>query len=213
MKTLNAEQALQFLNMTQSTRYYALFHLAISTGLRQGELLGLQWSDINWLKASLKIQRQLQRISGEGLVFNEPKSASGKREIVLGPSTISILQSHRIQQSVEMSFDGGQWKDMDLVFSTRIVTPIEPRNILRIFKKLLKNAELPNIRFHDLRHTAATLMLQEGIHPKVVQERLGHSQISLTLDTYSHVLPGMQKDAAIALDELLAPIPVEIEPA
>jgi integrase len=211
MKILTAEQSMQFLNQTRGTRYHELFHLAITTGLRQGELLGLWWTDLNWQSGTLKIRRQLQRITGQGLVFTEPKSSKSRRLITLGPTTIGLLRDHERNQDNERVFAGDLWEENNMIFSTPHGKPIEPRNLLRIFKKLLKEASLPEIRFHDLRHTAASLMLQEGIHPKIVQERLGHSRISLTLDIYSHVLPAMQQEAAAKLDELLTPIAVDLQ--
>jgi integrase len=203
MKTLTAEQVIRLLNLSQGSRYEALYHLAVTTGLRQGELLGLRWSDLYWGTGHLKVQRQLQRVPGEGLVLNEPKSASGRRLVVLGPATLDKLRTHKRSQWEERIEVGNRWQENDLVFPSTIGTPMGPRNVVREFKELLQKAGLPEIRFHDLRHTAATLMLQEGVHPKVVQERLGHSQISITMDTYSHVLPAMQEEAAVKLDDLL----------
>lgn len=187
-----------------------LFWLAVTTGLRQGELFGLKWSDLEWETRKIHIQRQVQRQT-EGLVFTEPKSAAGRRVITLGKGTIQKLHTYYDQQQKERVFAGDKWQDTDLIFSTPIGTPLEASNILKIYKKCLKEADLPNLRFHDLRHTAATLMLQEGINPKVVQERLGHSDISLTLNTYSQVLPSMQEDAAEKLDELFTLIDVSQE--
>ena len=159
--------------------------------MREGELLGVKWADLDWLTRHMSVQRQLQRLSEQGLVFSEPKSASRRRVIVLGSATIEKLREHYQRQQWERLAAGDRWVENDLVFPTTIGTPSDWRNLVRNFKDLLRASNLPAIRFHDLRHTAATLMLQQGIHPKVVQERLGHSQISLTLDTYSHVLPNM----------------------
>jgi integrase len=209
MKTLTAEQVIRLLNFSQGSRYEALYHLAVTTGLRQGELLGLRWSDLDWGTGHLRVQRQLQRVPGQGLVLNEPKSSSGRRLVVLGPATLDKLRDHKRQQWREKIVAGDRWRENDLIFPSTIGTPMGPRNMVREFKESLQRARLPNIRFHDLRHTAATLMLQEGIHPKVIQERLGHSQISITMDTYSHVLPAMQEEAAQKLDDLLTPIKVE----
>jgi integrase len=182
--------------------------MAISTGLRQGELIGLKWSDIDWRNRHLQVQRQLQRLK-EGIGFTEPKSDAGKRTIVLGKAMMEKLRKHIEIQDLEKSLAGSRWQENDLIFSSTIGTPFEPRNLFRIYKELLKQASLPDIRFHDLRHTAATLMFKQGVHPKVVQERLGHSDIALTLNTYSHVLPSMQDDAADLLDELLVPIKID----
>ena len=208
MKTLNDTQVRSFLSMLEGTRNDALFWMAISTGLRQGELLGLKWSDIDWRNRHLQVQRQLQRLK-EGIGFTEPKSDAGKRTIVLGKAMMEKLRKHIEIQDLEKSLAGSRWQEFDLIFSSTIGTPFEPRNLFRIYKELLKQAGLPDIRFHDLRHTAATLMFKQGVHPKVVQERLGHSDISLTLNTYSHVLPSMQDDAADLIDELLVPIKLD----
>jgi integrase len=210
MKVLSDDQVRSLLSMVEGTKYAALYHLAVTTGLRQGELLGLRWSDLDWVSRQLRVQRQLQRVTGQGLVFKEPKSSAGRRVVVLGSTTIDKLREHLILQREQRLFAGKRWQENDLIFPSTIGTPMGPRNLMRHFKSILNAAGLPDIRFHDLRHTAATLMLQQGIHPKVVQERLGHSAISLTLDTYSHVLPSMQEEAAKAMDELLTPIPVKL---
>ena len=203
MQTFDLEQTQTFLHAVEGNRIEALFYLAISTGLRQGELLGLKWTDLDFDSGRLQVQRQLQRISGEGLTFTEPKSAAGRRAIVLGSVDLAKLQAHRKHQLEERLFAGGRWQDHGLIFTTTIGSPLDPRNLYRTYKVILKRADLPEIRFHDLRHTAATLMLQQGVHPKVVQERLGHSSINLTLDTYSHVLPSMQEDAAQRMNAIL----------
>jgi integrase len=211
MKTLTDTQVQTLLLAARGTRYEALYLLAVTTGIRQGELLGLRWSDLDWVTRHLSVQRQLQRLSGQGMVFGEPKSASGRRVIALGSATIEKLREHYKHQQLERLAAGERWIENDLIFPTIIGTPIEGSNLIRTFKSLLRAYNLPNIRFHDLRHTAATLMLQQGIHPKVVQERLGHSQISMTLDTYSHVLPNMQEEAAQKIDELIIPVAVRLQ--
>lgn len=203
MKTLTDSQVRDLLRVVKGSKYEALYLLAVSTGLREGELLGLKWSDVDWETRRLKVQRQLQRLSGHGLFFSEPKSQAGKRSVVLSTVVVSRLKSHRVIQAYERLFAGDAWQENDLIFPSTIGTPRDPRNLFKHFKSLLKQAALPDIRFHDLRHTAATLMLQQGIHPKVVQERLGHADISLTLRTYSHVLPDIQEEAAEKFDLLL----------
>jgi integrase len=204
MKTLNLEQARTLLAAAQGERLEVLYYLAIHTGLRQGELLGLRWSDLDWQTGALQVQRQLQRVAGAGRSFVEPKTAAGRRQVILGPAAVAKVREHRKRQAEGRLFVGGRWQEQGLIFTTMIGTPLEPQALDRGFKKLLTKAGLPDMRFHDLRHTAATLMLQQGVHPKVVQERLGHSKISMTLDTYSHVLPGMQQDAAERLDAALS---------
>lgn len=211
MKTLDDYQVRQLIQVAEGTRMQVLFWIAVTTGLRQGEILGLKWSDIDWNTGRMQIQRQVQRRKGEGLVFCEPKSASGRRVITLGKATIERLKEHKERQYQEKILAGEKWQDYDLIFPTPRGTPLDYANVLKAYKKCLQAAGLPNLRFHDLRHTAATLMLQQGINPKIVQERLGHADISLTLNTYSHVLPSMQDEVAEKMDELLTLVEVSDE--
>ena len=202
MKTLDDYQVRQLLQAAEETRMQTLFWIAVSTGLRKGEILGLKWSDLDWNNGRLQIQRQVQRIKGVGLVLCEPKSASGRRVIILGEKTLDRLRKHKEEQYRERNRAGDMWKENDLIFPSPNGTILDQSKVNKVYKKCLQKAGLPNLRFHDLRHSAATLMLQQGIHPKVVQERLGHSDISLTLNIYSHVLPSMQEEAAEKMDEL-----------
>jgi len=203
MKILMADQVGVFLDAAKDTKYEVVYWLAITTGMREGELLGLKWSDLDWENKRLQVQRQVQRVRDVGLVFSEPKTAAGKRLIVLSTTVMVKLSEQKNHQEFIKQFAGYRWKENNLIFTSTVGTPVDWRNMYREFKSILKKADLPDIRFHDLRHTAATLMLQQGIHPKVVQERLGHSNISLTLNTYSHVLPSMQDAAAEKMDEFL----------
>ena len=211
MKTLNDYQVRQLIQVAESEQMRLLLWVAVVTGLRQGELLGLKWSDLDWMSRRIQIQRQVQRRKGDGLVFCEPKSASGRRVIVLGKSTLDKLREYKNNQLKERILLGEKWQDNDLIFPSPIGTPLDPSNVLKAYKDCLKRAGLPNLRFHDLRHSAATLMLQQGVNPKIVSERLGHSDISLTLNTYSHVLPPMQEEAAEKMDDLLTLIEVSDE--
>jgi integrase len=211
MRILTSDQARTFLSVAEETRYRALFHLALHTGMREGELLGLKWEDLDWVTRQLQVKRQLQVMPGIGMFFAEPKTASGRRTIVLSKAMIEKLREHLDDQDQDRQQAGEKWRENGLIFPTTIGTPMAARNMYEDFRKLLKSIGLPVIRFHDLRHTAATLMLQQGVHPKIVQERLGHADISMTLNTYSHVLPSMQAEAAEKLDELLNPIEVSKE--
>jgi len=204
MKVFDDNQARQFLIAAQGDRYEALFHLAITTGIRQGELLGLKWLDVDWAAGLLHIRRKVQRIPKKGFVFSPPKTQAGVRMIQLGPETMRHLIEHRKRQDVERNMV--DWNENDLVFPSLTGNPTDQRNLIRFFKRLLKRAGLPDIRFHDLRHTAATLMLLNGIPLIVVSRRLGHSKPSVTLDIYGHYIPGMQKEAAAMMDELVTPI-------
>jgi len=200
MKYLTKEQVKILLSAVQGTRYSALYHLAVTTGLRKGELLGLKWDDVDWENKRLQVRRQLQRISHKGYEFSEPKSGRGKRVVALGDLTIEKFRKHKEIQKTDKEKVEKSWQEYNLIFPSTIGTPFGPRNLNRHFSELLGKTNLPKIRFHDLRHTAATLMFSQGVHPKVVQERLGHSSISLTLDTYSHVIPSIQSQAADIID-------------
>ena len=151
------------------------------------------------------------RIKSEKWVYTKYATLPLRRVIVLGQSTIDKLREYKTEQQKGQILAGEKWQNYDLIFTSPIGTPLDPSNVLKVYKSCLKEAQLPEIRFHDLRHTAATLMLQQGINPKIVQERLGHSDISLTLNTYSHVLPHMQEEAAEKMDELLTLIEVSDE--
>jgi integrase len=196
MQFLTPEQVERFWQVAEQDRLYALYVLAATTGMRQGELLGLRWPDIDFTQATLSVQRTLKNV-GSSLVVGQPKSAAGRRSITLPEIAVQALRDHRKRMLAE-GLTASPW-----VFCDTEGGPIRKQNLVRrSFKPLLEEAELPDIRFHDLRHTAATLLLAKGVHPKVVQERLGHSSINLTLDTYSHVMPTLQRDAADKLDEL-----------
>jgi len=204
INALSPEETRRFLATARGDRLEALYVLAIHCGPRRGELLGLRWSDVDLDAGTLRINRQLQRMrDGSGLVFSEPKNKKARRTIRLTKAASEALRRHRKRQAEEKLY-GTLYEDQDLIFATTIGTPLEPSNIdNRSFKPLLVEAGLRPIRFHDLRHTCATLMLSQGVNPKIAQERLGHSTISQTMDTYSHVLPDMQDRAAAALESAL----------
>ncbi len=196
MRVLTPEQVSALLTAARMDRFYALYVLAVTTGLRQGELLGLQWADIDFDHAVLRVRNTLHEMAGH-LWLDEPKTARGRRTVDLPACAVLALREHRARMLVKRDVQ-------EFVFCDTQGGPVRKSNLVRrSFLPLLKRAGLPRIRFHDLRHTAATLLLLEGVHPKVVQERLGHSQISITLDIYSHVLPSMGRDAANKLDALL----------
>ncbi len=202
-RTLNPEEARHFLAVASGDRFEALYVLALSTGLRQGELLALRWRDIDLEGRSLHVVVTLQR-TGKGLTFSDPKTGKSRRRVTLTGAAIDALRRHRIAQVQERLKAGPLWEENDLVFPNEIGGPMDAGNLLyRSFKPLLKRSGLPRIRFHDLRHSAATLLLSKGIHPKIVSEMLGHSQIGITMDLYSHVLPNMQLEASAAMDAIL----------
>ena len=185
-------------------KYEALYVLSLTWGLRIGECLGLKWSDIDFDAGTLRVNRQLQRIrEGGGLVFSEPKNAS-RRTIDLPQKALEALRSHRKRQLEEEKLKASSHKDSDVVFATGKGTPLDAQNIVnRHFKPMLRSASLPSIRWHDLRHTCATLLLGRGVHPKLVQHLLGHASITMTLDRYSHWIPSMGRHAADGMDEAL----------
>jgi len=190
IQPLNDEQTKQLLKEAEPHRHYALFVLAVTTGLRQGELFGLRWEDMDLKKERIHVRHTLEEIHGQ-LRLKEPKSASGRRNVHLPRVAVEALHEHRKRMMAE-GLAGSE-----IVFCDTQGGFLRKSNFDRNVWKLLRKASgIPPIRFHDLRHTAATLLLSQGVHPKVVQERLGHSTITITMDTYSHVLPSMQEDAA-----------------
>jgi len=198
MQVLDAQQARAFLAEAKGDRLYALYLLAITTGMREGELSGLQWSDIDFEGKRLSVVRTATHIAGT-LTIDAPKTKRSRRTIDVSGTVVEALHEHR-KAMLREGLAGCLW-----VFPSGSGQPLRRTNLHRhSFKPILKAAELPNIRFHDLRHTAASLMLTQGINPKVVAERLGHASIAITLDVYSHVLPSMQQDAASRLDSLLS---------
>jgi integrase len=203
MQPLTPAQAKRLLVNVREARLRALYVLAITAGLREGELLGLRWDDVNLEREILQVRRQLTR-TRDGLSFTAPKR--GKARVVrLTDMAIAALETHWVAQNEERTRAGSLWQETGLVFTSTIGTPVDVGNLTyRSFRPLLKRTDLPRIRFHDLRHTCATLLLSKGTHPKIVQEMLGHANISMTLDTYSHVLPDMQEKAVSAMDDVLS---------
>jgi integrase len=182
-------------------RLEALYVVAVTTGMRRGELQGLKWEDVDLEAGTLQVRRTLSEPKG-GWIFEAPKSGKG-RNIRLTRKATAGLREHRRRQLEERMEHGALWQDHGLVFPSGIGTPTLGGNLNRAFKALLKRAGLPAVRFHDLSHTCATLLLRQGVNPKYVQELLGHADISLTLNVYSHVLPDMGDAAAGAMDAAL----------
>jgi len=192
---LSPVEAQKLIETAKGGRIEALMVLAITTGMRRGEILALRWSDVDFTNKTLYVRHTMNRLAGYGFVENEPKTKSGRRKIILADVTIEALTKHRAAQEQTKFGAGDTWKDQDLVFCNSVGGFWLPDNLLDVFHATLKKAELPDMRFHDLRHSAATILLTMGVHPKVVQELLGHSTIAITMDKYSHLLPSMQKDA------------------
>lgn len=191
---LTREQAHTLLKEVKAHRLEALLTLAVTTGMREGELLALRWQDIDLEHGSLQVKRAVTYLKEYGYVESEPKTAKSQRTIKLPVFVVSILLTHRLQQKEQKQEVGTTWIDKGLVFTNAQGYYLSPSTLLKMFKRFLVSIGLPSMRFHDLRHSAATILLAMNTHPKVVQEILGHSQIAMTLDVYSHALPSMQED-------------------
>jgi len=209
MPTLTPEDVPRFLEAAQESPYYTLFYLLLHTGLRRGEALALKWKNIDLGLASLGISAYLSvveaayKLNGT-YVIKEPKTSHSRRRIALPPSLGLVLRQHKAGQEAQRALLGKPLTDNDFVFAHPDGSPLDPSTVSHAFNKVMRKAGLPHIRLHDLRHTHASLLLQAGVHPKIVQERLGHSSIRVTLDTYSHVIGGLQEVAAQRFDDLLA---------
>ncbi len=178
--------------------------LALTTGLREGELLSLRWQDVDLEGDTLSVRQQLTRTKKDGLCFTTPKSPRSRRSIKLTRNAVDALKRHKVALNEERLRLGALWQDTGLVFTSAKGMPLDVGNLTYgSFRPLLERAGLPRIRFHDLRHTCATLLLLRNVNPKIVQEMLGHANISETMDTYSHVLPSMQEPAVSAMEEAL----------
>ena len=203
MRALSPDEARRLLHAAQGNRFEALYTIAVTTGMREGELLALRWHDVDLDGRKLHVVGSLQNLPAEGWTIVEPKTARSRRVVVFSEVGASALRRHRAMQAEHRLRAGDEWIDNDLVFPNRFGKPMLPSNLLiRSFHPLLAKANLPRVRFHDLRHTAASLLLDQGIHPKIVSEMLGHSSVGITLDLYSHVTPSMQHQAADAIDSL-----------
>ncbi|MBA3769467.1 MAG: site-specific integrase [Blastocatellia bacterium] len=204
MRCLTPGEVMIFLEAARGDRYYTAFILAMETGMTPEEYLGLQWQDIDFGQKTLSVRRALIVNKGGGFYFEEPKTKQSRRSIPLSDNAIAALKSHRRGQLEEAMAIRDAYQAGDLVFATRIGTPIQHRNFeRRHFAAIRDKTNLPKIRLYDLRHTTVTLLLSAGENPKVVSERLGHASIVLTLDTYSHVLPTMQKEATAKIERLM----------
>jgi len=202
MATLNSDELSQLLDAARETPYYAPLYTKAHTGLRRSELLGLRWCDVNLDMCTLSVAQTLQRVGGQ-CIFGQPKSAKSRRQVALTPSLVLFLRKYKAEQEANRGLLGKPLRETDLVFCHPDGTPLDPNTLTHALGKIVRKAGVSHIRLHDLRHTHATLMLEAGVHPKIVQERLGHSTIATTLDIYSHVLPGMQEAAARSFEELL----------
>jgi integrase len=203
MSVLAPEGVQKLLAACKDPDLHNIVFAAVATGLREGELLAIRWSDVDLNGGSLNVTRTLQYVAGQGLLFREPKTSRSRRRVSLSHETVTVLSEHRKRQLERRLALGPAYEDQGLVFAGPTGKPIPPYSVSQRFATLVKVAGIGPLRFHDLRHTSATLMLSAGVHPKIVSERLGHSGVAITLDTYSHVLPGLQEEAANLLDAFL----------
>jgi integrase len=202
VQPLTTTQARELLEAARGDRLEAIYTVALALGLRQGEILGLRWDDVDLDAGTVRIRNSLQRL-GPGWELVEPKSARSRRTIAMPAIATAALRAHRIRQLEERVWAGSRWQEHGFVFTSTIGTPLNGSNVTHRFQVLLETAGLPHQRFHDLRHAAATLLLAQGVSARVVMEILGHSQIALTMNTYSHVAPELQRDAADRMDAVL----------
>ncbi len=202
ISALDTDQAQRLLTAIRGDRLEALYSVALAIGLRQGEALGLRWRDLDLVGGVLRVRHALQRVDGN-LVLIEPKTTRSRRTIQLPALAVDALREHRERQEAERAVVGELWEDQDFVFTSQLGRPLDGATVTHRFQKLLAAAGLPRQRFHDLRHGCATLLLAQGVSPRVVMDVLGHSAITLTLNTYSHVVPALQTEAARRMDAAL----------
>jgi integrase len=203
MTIWDEDEISKFLEKAKDSSYYAMFYTFLFTGMRRSELLGLKWSDVDLLMSQIHVNRGLHHLKDGSYVLTEPKSAKSRRTIALSPSVTSLLRDHQTKQKLECIMLEIKFEDDRYVFTNHDGKPFRPNTITRAWETMAKKANIKVIRLHDARHTHASLMLKKGIHPKIVQERLGHSSIEMTLDIYSHVVPGLQEAAALRFDEMI----------
>lgn len=199
---LTPDEARKFLGSIRGHRLEALFSVALALGLRQGEALGLRWDDIDFNAGTVRVSHQLQRIDGR-LTLVPPKTEKSRRTLVMPSMIAEQLRGHQMRQVAEKLWAGSKWHETGLVFANRVGEPTQARRVIEQFHRALSGAGLRRIRFHDLRHSCATLLLVQGVSPRVVMEVLGHSEIALTMNTYSHVVPELQREAAERMQTIL----------
>ncbi len=194
IRAFDSDEARRFIDVVAGERHEALYLLTITLGLRRGEVLALKWNDIDLGAGLIHVRASLQRVNGS-LQLSETKTQKSRRQLPMLEFVAKAIRVQRTRQIEARLLAGPEWQDSGFVFTTGIGTPVDPANLLDDFKRILRKASLPDIRFHDLRHSAASLLLALNVHPRVVMELLGHSQISLTMNTYSHVVPDLLREA------------------
>ncbi len=203
MKALDEKESAVLLDAAKGTRLYYPVLVGLTTGLRRGELIGLKWSDINFSGDSLSVNRTIEETRISGVVEKTPKTKKSLRLIALPGITLSALKTLRKEQSEQKLRLGPLFQDNGYLFANDDGTIWKPDAFTKAFQRLVKGSNIDHVRFHDLRHSHASQLLKQGINPKVVSERLGHSSIAITMDTYSHVLPGLQEEAASKINDAL----------
>jgi integrase len=204
IRFLTPDEARAFLRAVRGDRYEALYILALTTGMRQGEMLGLQWPDADLDAGKITISRSLHRTKRRRdpedatpwFQLRHPKTPGSRRSLEIPPVTIEALLAHQKKQKQQRLLADASWKEQRLIFTTRTGTPVDTTNVLHQYQRILQAADLPKMRFYDLRHTHASLLIAEGVHPKKIAERLGHASIKLTMDLYGHLFDGSDKESA-----------------
>jgi integrase len=199
MNTYGTEQVVDLIEAMRSSRMFCAVLLGVMCGLRRGEIAALRWGQVDLQNGSIQIVQSAEQTRALGVRYKEPKSGHG-RKVALSPMVIEELRAHRLRQAEELLRLGIKVTDDSFVCAREDGLPLQPQTLTFEWKRLVAKTGLPRIRLHDLRHTHATAMLREGVHPKIASERLGHSKVGMTLDLYSHVLPGMQEDAVAKVD-------------
>lgn len=202
-EVLREHELNQVLDVAESTPYYAFFYLLLSTGTRRSEMLALRWQDVDFDFGNIRIVQVIHHLRDGSIALGEPKTPRGQRVIPLPPRAIGVLRQHFETQKALFALLGRTLEQADLVFTRLDGGLLLPNTVSHVWEKLVRKAGVPHVRLHDLRHTHASLMLKQGVHPKIVSERLGHSSVTITLDTYSHIMPGLQEQAAQQFDQWL----------
>ncbi|MEN6608481.1 MAG: site-specific integrase, partial [Bryobacteraceae bacterium] len=198
------DDAKRFLEAIKGDRHEALYRVGVSVGLRQGEAFALRWQDVDFEAGTLSVRHTLHKYKG-GWDLQSPKTERSRRTINLPPTCLSVLAAHKTRSEFERVAAGEEWQEHGFVFTSSIGTPLDGPNVIKQLHAILKKTGLPIIRFHDLRHTCATLLLVQGVEARRVMELLGHSSITVTLNIYSHVIPALKKETALQMEAILNP--------
>ncbi len=209
MKIWDENQVNKFLISIRGERNENLYYMALATGMRRGELLGLKWQDVDWAHQRIMVHRQVSNPEGGGFIFTEPKTARGRRSVQLGSEMIERLRDQLTKIDLMRAFSRERWQENDLVFPSHFGKAQICNNLTSEFRSLIEKSGLPQIRLHDCRHTAASILLSRGIPPVIVAEMLGHS-VSTLITIYAHFIPGRQDEAAEVMNEVITPIRVDL---